>query len=396
MPLTKDSRLPSPAPEALALSERLLQRMRHESRATGNWLSFHRYMELALYAPGLGYYAAGSHKLGAAGDFVTAPEISPLFGDCMARQCAQVLDALGGGEILEFGAGTGRLAARVLDTLAGMDALPDRYLILETSPDLRERQQAALSTLPRALSSRVRWLDAMPEPAGFRGVMLANEVLDAMPVELFVWRKDGVLSRGVQVSASGLEWADRPADARLARQVRSLYQGVDESWGEGYLSEFNPGLAPWLAAVSGAMAAGVLLLVDYGYPRREYYSAERRQGTLIAHYRHRMLEHPLLWPGLMDITANVDFSAVAEAGAAADLSLLGYTSQAWFLFGTGLEAAFQARCSEDLKTQLTLASQVRMLTLPGEMGERFQVMALGRGVEMPLMGFALQDLSHRL
>ncbi|MCG5510586.1 class I SAM-dependent methyltransferase [Ectothiorhodospira lacustris] len=396
MPLNKDSRLPSPVPEALVLSDRLLQMMQDESSATGGWLSFHRYMELALYAPRLGYYAAGSHKLGAAGDFVTAPEISPLFGHCMARQCAQVLDALGSGEVLEFGAGTGRLAAHVLETLAGMDALPDRYLILETSPDLRERQQAALSLLPQALSSRVHWLDGLPEPGSFRGVMLANEVLDAMPVELFVWGRDGVMRRGVQVSSAALAWADRPADAWLVRQVRALHQAAGANWGEGYVSELNPGLAPWLAAVSEAMAAGVLLLVDYGYPRREYYSAERCRGTLIAHYRHRMLEHPLLWPGLMDITANVDFSAVAEAGAAAGLSLLGYTSQAWFLFGTDLEAAFQARCSEDLKSQLALASQVRTLTLPGEMGERFQVMALGRGVETPLMGFARQDLSHRL
>nr|WP_238375795.1 SAM-dependent methyltransferase [Ectothiorhodospira magna] len=388
--------MPPPPADALALSQRLLQQMQDESRSNGNWLSFYRYMTLALYAPGLGYYAAGSQKLGAAGDFVTAPEQSPLFGHCLARQCAQVLDTLGGGDILEFGAGTGQLAAQVLDTLAQQDALPDHYLILDTSPDLRQRQQATLSQLPEALAARVQWLDRLPEPGTFRGVMLANEVLDALPVELFIWHPDQVLRRGVQITAEGVIWADRPADDTMTAAVHTLHQAAGGHWGAGYQSEFNPGLAPWIMAVAECLAAGVLLLVDYGYPGREYYSPERRQGTLIAHYRHRMLTDPLIWPGLMDLTANVDFSAVARAGAGADLTLLGYTTQAWFLFGTGLEAAFAARCQEDVRAQMALAAQVRTLTLPGEMGERFQVMALGRGVDIPLMGFAQHDLSHRL
>ncbi|MCG5523407.1 SAM-dependent methyltransferase [Ectothiorhodospira haloalkaliphila] len=390
-----DSPLPTPEPEALQVSQQLLELVSQEINAGDGWLSFRRYMELALYAPGLGYYAAGSHKLGRGGDFITAPEVSPLFARCIARQCAQVLDGLGGGDILEFGAGTGILAVEILAALEALDALPERYLILELSPDLRQRQQAAVADLPEILRHRVQWLDALPESGRFRGVMLGNEVLDAMPVQVFHWRDGEVRERGVVLSER-LEWADRPADETLTGTVRALHESTGGAWPSGYVSEINPGLSGWMRAAADSLSAGVILLVDYGYPRREYYSPERYRGTLIAHYRHRALDEPLVWPGVVDITANVDFTAVAEAGEAAGLSLLGYTSQAWFLMGAGLESAFQACQAQGLREQMDLAAQVRMLTLPGEMGERFQAMALGRGVSGPLMGFSGRDLIPRL
>ncbi|MCG5517057.1 MULTISPECIES: class I SAM-dependent methyltransferase [unclassified Ectothiorhodospira] len=390
-----DSPLPTPEPEALQVSQHLLERVRQEINAGDGWMSFHRYMELALYAPALGYYTAGSHKLGRGGDFITAPEVSPLFGRCIARQCAQVLESLGGGDILEFGAGTGILAVEILTALEGLESLPDRYLILELSPDLRQRQQAAVALLPEALRNRVQWLDALPEPGSLRGVMLGNEVLDAMPVQVFHWHEGAVRERGVALGER-LEWADRPAGETLADTVHALHDTMGGAWPSGYVSEINPGLSGWLRAAAERLAAGVILLVDYGYPRREYYSPERYRGTLMAHYRHRALDEPLVWPGIVDITAHVDFTAVAEAGEAAGLSLLGYTTQAWFLMGAGLESVFQACQAEGLREQMDLAAQVRMLTLPGEMGERFQVMALGRGVPVPLMGFSGRDLIPRL
>lgn len=394
--MSVDSPLPEPDPEALRVSQRLVRQIQEESNAGGGWLSFRRYMELALYAPGLGYYAAGSHKLGRGGDFVTAPEVSPIFGQCLARQCAQVLRALDGGSILEFGAGSGRLAVDMLRALDDLGTLPEAYAILEPSPDLRQRQEAAVTELPPDLRRRVCWRDTLPDPGSFRGVMLGNEVLDAMPVEVFRWDGAQVQERGVCMGERGLAWAERPAGEALAERVAALRAEQGDTWPPDYISEWNPGLGPWVRALGEVLERGVVLLLDYGYPRAEYYSAQRRRGTLIAHYRHRALEDPLAWPGLMDITANVDFTAVAEAGRAAGLALLGYTTQAWFLVGAGLEAVLAARASEDPGAQAALAAQVRMLTLPSEMGERFQVMALGRGVSQPLDGFTGRDLSRRL
>lgn len=388
--------LPEPDEAARTSSEALLARLHREIDAGGGFLPFRRYMELALYAPGLGYYAAGSHKLGAGGDFTTAPEISPLFARCLARQCAQVLGQLGGGEVLEFGAGTGALAVEMLRALERTGGLPERYLILELSPDLRARQQRAVAALPEHLRERVCWLETLPEPGRFRGVMLGNEVLDAMPVEVFTWTGGGVMERGVKRNGPELAWAARPAGAALASAVEALREDAGGGWPAGYTSERNPGLAAWVSALSASLAAGVILLIDYGYPRHEYYSAERSRGTLMGYYRHRALTDPLLWPGLVDITAHVDFTAVAEAGTAAGLEVLGYTSQAWFLIGAGLDAVFQEAASDDPREQLALAGQVRQLTLPGEMGERFQAIALGRGIEGGLAGFSGRDLRGRL
>jgi SAM-dependent MidA family methyltransferase len=366
----------------LALSSELLARVRDEIAAGGGFLPFARYMELVLYAPGLGYYVNGLRKLGPEGDFVTAPELSPLFGATLAQWFAPVLDA--GCEILEFGAGSGRLAA---DVIMGLDAAGvdlGRYRILEISPDLRQRQQALLATrLGSERMLRVEWLDRLPDEP-IRAVVLANEVLDAMPVELFVWRDSQVWQRGVTAAESGLGLADRPAPPALNAAVRALEQATGP-WPEGYVSEWRPMVGPWLRAVAERLERGLVWIGDYGYPRRALYTAERITGTLVGYYRQQLVLDPLAWPGLMDLTASVDFTGVAEGAHAAGLDVLGYAAQGEFLLGAGLPALFERLVAgdDDPREIMRLAQQVRMLTLPGEMGERFQVMILGRGCTLP-------------
>lgn len=387
--------LPRPDPDAAAHCERLRELIRAELAAAGGSLSFARYMELALYAPGFGYYSAGARKFGAEGDFVTAPEISPLFGRCVARQCRQVLELTGGGDILEIGAGTGALAADLLGELEHLGQLPERYLILELSGELRERQQALLRERLPHLLPRVRWLERLPEP-GFQGVVLGNEVLDAMPVHRFRWTRQGVYELRVAWEGDDFGWRAEPAEPRLADAVAALHAEVGEAWPDGFESEINLGLAAWVRSLGERLARGVVLLVDYGYPRREYYHPQRAMGTLVCHYRHRAHADPLLLPGLQDITAFVDFTAVAEAAVAADLSVAGYTTQAHFLLGCGLGELLAASDPADAQRHLTLTRQAKILTLPGEMGERFKAIALARGIEALLLGFVLQDHRYRL
>ena len=386
--------LPAPAAQALAHSERLAGLIRREIRAGGGAMPFSRYMELCLYCPGLGYYSAGSQKFGAAGDFVTAPEISTLFGRCLAQTCSGVLAELGRGDILEFGAGTGTLAATVLAELERLGRLPAHYLILEPSAELRARQRETLRLEAPSLRDRVDWLDALPE-AGFRGVLLANEVLDAMPVERFRWNGDGIERFHVECTGDGFGWCVREAhDPDLVAAVRRL----DETHGlaPGYVSEINLLLAPWVRGIAGMLERGLLLLVDYGYPRHEYYHAQRRAGTLLCHYRHRAHDDPFLWPGLQDITAHVDFTAVAEAGVAAELDVIGYTNQAYFLLDCGLDKLLQSIPATDSAAYLRQARQAKTLILPGEMGERFKCMGLARGIEGSVAGFRAHDFRYRL
>jgi SAM-dependent MidA family methyltransferase len=388
------SDLPPPSAPALAHSERLAERIRQEIRAAGGSIPFSRYMELCLYSPGLGYYSAGAEKFGAAGDFVTAPEISTLFGRSLARTCGDVLEQLGNGEVLEFGAGTGSLAATLLPELERLGRLPGRYCILDRSADLRARQEETLQRLPAALRERVEWLDAFPEGA-FRGMMLANEVLDAMPVERFRWTGAGVERCHVECRDGGFGWCAREAHAPdLVAAVRRL--AGDPGLEPGYVSEINLLLAPWLREIAARLERGLLLLIDYGYPRREYYHPQRREGTLICHYRHRAHDDPFLWPGLQDITAHVDFTAVAEAGAAAGLEVLGYSTQAWFLLDCGLQELLGAAGPTDSAAYLRLAQEAKTLMLPGGMGERFKCIGLGRGIEEAVTGFRGRDLRFRL
>jgi SAM-dependent MidA family methyltransferase len=388
---------------------RLRALIRDEIAAAGGALPFDRFMELALYAPGLGYYAAGAVKLGPAGDFVTAPEVSPLFGRCMAGQCAEVLGRLGGGDLLELGAGSGALAAELLAALAAMDRLPERYLILEPSPDLAERQRALLAQHQPLLHERVHWVQGLPSQV--RGLVIANEVLDALPVHRFCVPPQGPSAqtmgaeiapavREILVRCAGegfREVVERPLSPGLAAAVAALALPA-ETLAAGLCSEINLRLGPWIAMLAEHLAAGMLLFVDYGYPRREYYLPTRRTGTLLCHHRHRAHADPYAHLGLQDITAHVDFTAVAEAGEAAGLDLAGYTTQANFLIGCGLEHQLHA-AADDPAALLDLAAGARQLVLPAAMGERFQVIGLCRSVEPPpggWCGFARRDLQHRL
>ena len=385
--------LPPPPAAALALGEQLAERIRDEVLSAGGALPFSRYMELCLYSPGLGYYSAGLQKFGAAGDFVTAPEISPLFGYCLAQSCAQVLQECGGGDLLEIGAGSGRMAVDLLTGLEQLDRLPERYLILERSADLRERQQALLSEeLPRHAAT-VAWLDDLP--TGFRGVVLANEVLDAMPVERFRWDGEQVGRLCVQHTDGRFGWSECTA---TSPELSAAVQSHSEAYrlAPGYVSEVNLMLPAWLQGVSTALEQGMLLLADYGYPRHEYYHPQRDEGTLMCHYRHHTHADPFLWPGLQDITAHVDFTAVAEAALSAGLDVAGYTTQAAFLLDCGLEQLLQAVGEPGSATHLKAVQQVKTLIMPGEMGERFKFIALTKGLDDALPGFRMQDMRERL
>jgi len=378
--------LPEPDPVARAHSLRLEDFIRREIGAAGGAIGFRRYMELALYAPGLGYYSAGATRFGRGGDFTTAPELSPLFAACVARQCAQILERTGG-SILELGAGSGVLALGILDSLRDMGRLPEEYLILEPSADLRRCQQALL-----AGRSGVRWLDALPARP-LRGVILANEVLDALPVHRVRLRGGSMEELRVRTGAAGFEWTAAPAGPELAAAARATLGGLDPL-PVGYTTEFNLDLRSWIAGIGAVLGEGAILLFDYGYPRREYYHPDRVDGTLVCHYRHRVHADPFLYPGLQDISASVDFTAVAEAAAAAGLQVAGFTTQAHFLIGCGLHELLPPDADE--RSRAEFGREAKLLTLPGEMGERFKAMALLRGAAGALTGFGAADHRRRL
>ncbi|HEV7357932.1 MAG TPA: SAM-dependent methyltransferase [Steroidobacteraceae bacterium] len=362
--------------------------------AAGGWLSFERFMDLALYAPAFGYYSGGAEKLGADGDFTTAPEISRLFGACVAVQCAEILSELHSGCLLEIGAGSGRLAADILVRLETEGRLPERYSILEISADLRERQRAYLEQRLPHLIERVHWLDRPPEHP-FEGVILANEVLDALPVARFRWNNGLVDEMGVAISGEEFIWAARSATAAMTRISNELSTRGDR-WDEGYTSEYCPRMSAWVKSVTQPLARGAVLWFDYGLPRAQYYLPERRDGTLVCHYRHRMSSDPFVHIGLQDITAWVDFTRVAEASRDAGLELAGFTTQAHFLAGLEIDREMRLAAAADQSLFARLANQARQLLLPGEMGERFKVMACLRALDMPLSGFKLLDLRHTL
>jgi SAM-dependent MidA family methyltransferase len=374
--------LPAPTPDELAHSTRLVEHIAGEIAAAGGWLPFDRYMDLALYAPGLGYYAAGAVKLGdsaAGGDFVTAPELSPYFGRALAVQVAQLFDQTPA-RIVEFGAGSGRLARDVLATLRALGRPCERYAIVEVSPDLRARQRACLA------GETVEWLSAPPDR--WDGVLIANEVLDVMPVRVFVREKDGVRERGVSSDLGRLALRDRPADAELAAAVAAI-EAVVGPLPVGYVSEVGFIARAWMAAAADWIGRGALLALDYGFPCREYYHPQRLMGTLMCHFRHHAHAEPLWLPGLNDVTAHVDFTALASVAHDAGLDVLGYTSQAHFLINCGLLDALQAASAAERAAAQRLVSEA-------EMGELFKVLAVGRGIAGPLRGFAHGDRTHRL
>ena len=383
--------MPALSPEEEVHSRAVAALIAERARAAGGWLSFEPFMELALYAPGLGYYSAGSAKLGPDGDFVTAPEISDLFSRCVARQCAQLLAE--GGEILELGAGTGRMAAVILETLAARDALPDRYAILEVSADLAERQRERLQCLPAQLRERVVWLDRLPARP-IRGVILANEVLDALPFRRFRLCGDEVRELGVAVEGEALVEREAAADADLANACATLLRELPLPLPEGYASEVCLRTGPWVAGVAECLERGLMLLFDYGLPRAHYYHPQRTEGTFRCHFRQRAHDDPYSNLGMQDITAWVDFTRVAEAALACGLEVSGFCTQAAFLLASGVERLLAE--STDTVEHARLAGQARRLLLPGEMGEAFKAMALTRDVDVPLEGFALQDLRQSL
>lgn len=385
--------LPEPPDDLKRHSERVLARIL-EAIGTSGEIPFEQYMEMALYEPGLGYYSAGLHKLGRSGDFVTAPEIGSLFAACLAGQCADIGEELGAYEVLEVGAGTGRLAVDLLRQVDPSHA-PARYRILERSADLQQVQKELISREAPAWADRVEWLERPPVEA-WQGVLIANEVIDALSTECFEIRDGGVHQLCVTNTGDGLGWSTRPAPESLEAAVRHLEKDTGLAFAHGYRSEVRPRLAAWLESLTATLSRGLALFIDYGYPRSEYYLPERREGTLMCHYRHHAHDDPFFSPGLQDITAWVDFTALAEAADACGLAVDGYTSQAMFLLGCGLDRVLSERSAEAEDGGLALNAEARQLTLPGMMGERFQVMGLGRGLQHEPAAFSLRDLRYRL
>ncbi|HMB60925.1 MAG TPA: SAM-dependent methyltransferase [Xanthomonadales bacterium] len=381
--------LPEPPEELKQLSLALRDKILLEIAADG-LIPFRRFMEMALYEPGLGYYSAGLHKFGASGDFVTAPELGSLFAATLARQLGQVADELGAYDILELGAGTGRLCADLLNNLA-KDHQPNRYLILERSADLRSVQQHVIAAQVPNWQDRVKWI-SQPLTEPWDGVLLANEMIDALAVERFRIGVNGIEQLCVGFKDEQFTWRHRAAPKDLDQAVYSL--GLTRQ--EAYVSEINLRLEDWLKTVSDGLRKGLALFIDYGYPQSEYYLEERRQGTLMCHYRHRAHDNVFFWPGLQDITAFVDFTALAESAERCGLDMAGYTSQSMFLLACGIDKIIGRQIMKDESAALNIRAEARQLTMPDCMGERFQVMALTRQLDLPLTGFTLRDLRHRL
>jgi SAM-dependent MidA family methyltransferase len=393
-PVPSGKTLLLPDATSQAVSERLMRQIKRAIEMANGAIPFDRFMEMALYAPGLGYYVAGSRKFGEQGDFITAPEVSPLFAQCLARQIAPVLAKTEAGEVWEFGAGSGQLAADLLAELERLDRLPHGYLVLELSPELRARQRETLESRVPHLLPRVRWLDQMPNR--FQGVVIANEVLDAMPVSRFRI-SDGVVEESYVVcdEARLRERFDTPVTPGLEAAVKEIFHASGDLPSD-YISEINLRQTAWISALARAMDLGAVILIDYGYSRAEYYHPQRTRGTLMCHYRHRAHSDPFRWVGLQDITCQVDFTALARDAIGAGFRLGGYTTQAHFLIANGLDTLLADSDPNDLSRHMSLVQGVKRLTLPSEMGERFKVLGLLKELDINLQGFALRDFCERL
>jgi SAM-dependent MidA family methyltransferase len=396
MQLIHDRLLQLPAPEAASArhSERVTAHIQERIRASGGDISFAEFMQYALYAPGLGYYSAGARKFGAAGDFVTAPEVSPLFGRLLATQCAHVLQQVADGQVLEPGAGSGALAVDLLRRLKESDALPDRYLILEVSADLAERQQDRLRREIPDLFDRVVWLPELPRK--FSGVVVANEVADALPVERFLKSDGQYFQYRVASEGNGFVWRRRVARENLRTAIRNIEEALDRPFADGYESEVSLGLGAWIRDLANVLDRGFIFLFDYGASRREIYAAERRTGWLRCHFRHRAHDDPLVFPGIQDLTTWVDFTAVAEAAAGAGMTIAGFVTQAQFLIAAGLENELAEFTSLPSRRQLALSREIKLLTLPTEMGENFKCLGMSCGKITSPPAFANVDLQHAL
>jgi SAM-dependent MidA family methyltransferase len=383
-----DSTLPLPGKDAQVHSARVVAHVHDEIAKCGGFIPFSRYLELVLYAPGLGYYVAGTRKFGADGDFVTGPELTPLYGAALARQVEAIFAVARGRTIVELGAGSGALAGALLDALAAADAAPERYCILEVSPELRARQQATIAARAPVQATRVDWLDRLPE--SIDGAVVMNEVLDAIPPRLVTRREGRWLERGVTWQDGALRSAERPLDdARLATLAAARFPADGD-----YASEVNPAAEALVTTLARRVASGALVVVDYGFPRHEYYHPQRHEGTLVGHYRHRVHADPFLWPGLSDLTAHVDFTAIAEAGERGGAEVTGFATQASLLVGCGILDLLAAAGPPDSARYLRAAAAVQKLVSPAEMGELFKVMLLSRGARCEWL--AANDMTHRL
>ena len=387
--------LPVPANVAIEHSKKVCTRIQKEIIEQQGSISFNQFMELALYEPGLGYYAAGSTKLGESGDFITAPELSSVYSFCLARQCQQVLNVINKGKILELGPGTGKMACDILQELERLNCLPDEYLLLETSADLRKRQQEQIKKNAPHFKGIIHWLDALPTKK-FNGIIIANEVLDAMPVHRFVVHDDNMEELYVCFEEDKFVWVQKPLNEELRLETEKEIKALTDKLPQGYTSEINTNIQPWINSLADFFQQGVMLFVDYGYPRQEYYHSQRVDGTLLCHYRHRVHADPFFYPGLQDITSSVNFTRVAEAAINAGLEVRGYTTQAHFLMSCGLEDIIKQQESSNETDSVKLSGQVRMLTMPGEMGERFKVIALTKNMDILLLGFQFVDLRAKL
>ncbi len=367
---------------------------------SAGWIQFSEFMNIALYEPGLGYYSGGLQKFGGKGDFITAPEVSPLFGQCLAGQVAEVFksfsDETGHGHFLiEFGAGSGVLAVDILLRLEELGSLPAKYLILELSAELQHRQSKTIKQKAPHLYSRVQWLDQLPDDVS-NAVIIANEVLDAMPVECFRVAENGIESLKVKVGADGELTAKYFSDESINEKISVIRQRSEIDFSVDYHSEINPAIFGWLSALACKIDKAVILLIDYGYNEKEYYHPDRTTGTLMCYYQHKAHDNYFWWPGLQDITAFVNFTDVAYSAVDSGLEVSGYTTQAAFLLANGLSDLHETQVTDEVQQQIKLSQQIKTLTLPSEMGERFKVMALTKNYEQPLKGFSMLDLRNRL
>lgn len=387
--------LPEPVIADQEQSTNLVNAIRREIDSAGGQINFARFMELALYSPDGGYYSTGKFIFGESGDFVTAPEISPIFSQCVARQCEQVLKETGGGDILEFGAGSGIMATEILRTLEAFGSLPNNYFIVDVSPGLISRQRIRIHTELPHLVDRVHWVSEVP--ANFHGVVVANEVLDAMPghriqlnktkphAELFV-RWDG----------DRFTWIAQPVSPQLLTLVDAIVEQFGDSLPDGFISEINARSKSWLQNLAQKIERGAVILIDYGFPRREWYLPQRYEGTLMAHYKHRAHPDPFFLPGLQDLTYHVDFTQVAEEALEVGFSVRGFTNQAMFLVGCGLENILHTIDPTDVRAFITKTQAIKKLILPQEMGETFKVLGLTKDLDIDLIGFSRLDQRERL
>ena len=386
--------MPIPDDDSLAHCQKVSASIKEAIEESDGSISFAQFMHLALYSPGLGYYNVGTTKFGAAGDFITAPEVSPLFGRIVARQCKAVLQQTDNGQILELGAGSGKLAVDILRSLDDLKSLPERYLILETSADLQARQQELIRDELPGLYHRVEFLSELPTE--LTGVVIANEVADALPVERFERTHDAVIQMHVTADDAGFDWSRQPAPKILSAAVERIEADIGEPLPGGYQSEVSLGLPDWIAQLARCLHKGLVLLFDYGISRSEYYSPDRNQGWLRCHFRHHAHNEPLIYAGIQDLTSWVDFTAVAQSADENGLDVAGFVTQADFLISGGLEEELASIAELPIADQLELSRQVKILTLPGEMGENFKCIGLSRGELTGLTAFNNADKAHRL